>query len=84
MDHLSFYIPTYSLLSSGNMHLVRDIHEFYVNVGIDLLKGSSLLHSFPLPPPKVPQAISIVSTIFNGPTDPWILPAPLDLQTYGE
>jgi len=64
--------------------LAGGIPDSYVSVGTDLLKGSSLLGFFPLPPPEVPQMICMVSIIPHDPTNPWILLTSSDIDSYGE
>lgn len=39
---------------------------------------------FPLLPPVVPQIVNMVSSIPHELTDPWIVMAPSDIDTYGE
>lgn len=39
---------------------------------------------FPLQPPKVSQIVNMLSSIPHEQTDPWILPAPSDIDTYKE
>ena len=39
---------------------------------------------FALPLPKVPHTIANISTILDGSIDPWILPAPSEIDSYGD
>jgi len=48
------------------------------------MKASSLMGYFPLLPPVAPQMVNMVLSIPHELTDPWILPAPSDIDTYGE
>jgi hypothetical protein len=63
---------------------VGGVPDSYVSIGTGLLKASSLMGCFPLQPPKVPQMVNMLSSIPHEQTDPWILPAPSDIDTYGE
>jgi hypothetical protein len=57
----------------------------YENVGVGLLKDSSLMGTFPIPPPDVPRpsvaSINMISTMpheLPASHDPWIVPDPGD------
>lgn len=82
MDHFSFYKPDYSPLRSGFVPLVGRGFDCYVSLGTGLLKASSLMGCFPLPPLQVSQSVNMLSSIPHELTDPWILMAPLDLDTF--
>jgi hypothetical protein len=63
----------------------------YENVGVGLLKDSTLMGTFPIPPPDVPPpfvaSINMISTsVHETPAshDPWIVPDPGDYLRYGE
>jgi len=81
---LSFFATDYSLLPSGSKTLVGGVPNSYINIGTSLLKASSLTGCFPLLPPAVPQMVNMVSSIPHDLTDPWILLAPSDINTYRE
>jgi len=51
MDQLSFCTPDYSPLPSDIVPLVGGIPDSYVSICTGLLKGSSLMGCFHLPPP---------------------------------
>lgn len=84
VDQLSFCTPNYSPFLGSIVPLVGGIPNSYVSVGTGLLKASSLIDCFPLPLPEVSHTVSMVSTIPHHPTDPWILPAPSNIDSYGE
>ena len=63
MDQLSFCTPNYSPLPSGFVPLMGGVPDSYVSINTGLLKGSSLMGCFPLPPPTVLQTVSMVSSI---------------------
>jgi len=84
VDHFSFCTLDYSPLQSGSKPLVGGGTKYYVSLGTGLLKASSLMDFFPLQSPKVSQMVNILSSIPHELTNPWILPAPLDLDTFGE
>lgn len=54
VDQLSFCTHDYSPLVSGSIPLVGGVPDSYVSIGTSLLKGFSLMGSFPLLPPIVP------------------------------
>jgi hypothetical protein len=63
----------------------------YKNVGVGLLKDSSLMGTFPIPPPDVPHSsvasINMISTSIHGTPashDPWMVPNPGDHIRYGD
>jgi hypothetical protein len=63
----------------------------YENIGVGLLKDSSLMGTFPILPPNVPHSfvasINMISTSIHGtPTshDPWMVPDPDDHLRYGD
>jgi hypothetical protein len=62
----------------------------YENVGVGLLKDSSLMGTFPIPPPDVPcpsvasiNMISIIPHELPMSSDPWIVPDPGDHTRFG-
>jgi hypothetical protein len=63
----------------------------YENVGVGLIKDSTLMGTFPIPPPNIPPpfvaSINMISTsLHETPVshDPWIVPDPGDYLRYGE
>ena len=84
VDQLSFCAPNYSPLLNGFVPLVGGVPESYVSIGTGLLQGSSPMGCFPLLSPMVPYMVFMVSSIPHESTDPWILPTPSDIDTYGE
>ena len=84
VDQLSFCTPYYSPLPSGSVPLVGGVLDSYVSIDTSLLKASSIMGYFPLQPLKVPQMVNMASSIPHESTDPWILPALLDIDTSEE
>ena len=78
VDQLSFCTPDYTTLPSSSVLLIGGFPDSYVSVGTSLLKASSLMGCFPLPPLEVPHMVAMISTTLDGSIDPWILPAPSD------
>lgn len=60
------------------------VPDSYISLGTGLLKASSLMGCFPLQLSKVSQTVNMLSSIPHEQTNPWILPAPSNLDTYGE
>jgi hypothetical protein len=63
----------------------------YENVGVGLLKDSTLMGTFPIPPPDIPPpfviSINMISTSIYETLvshDPWIVPDPGDYLFYGK
>jgi hypothetical protein len=68
---------------TGNVPFIAKTPPSYENIGVGLLKDSSLMGTFPIPPPDVPRSsvasINMISTsIHELPVshDPWIVPDP--------
>jgi len=68
---------------TGNIPFIAKTPLGYENVGVGLLKDSSLMGTFPIPPPNVPHSfvasINMISTLIHEtPTfhDPWLVPDP--------
>ena len=84
VDQFSFYTPDYSPLPSGSVPLVRGGTDSYVSLGTNLLKASYLMGYFPLQPLKVSESFNMLSSFPHEQTNPWILSAPSNIDTYGE
>jgi hypothetical protein len=76
---------------TGNVPFIAKTPPGYENVGVGLLKDSSLMGTFPIPLPDVPRSsvasINMISTsIHELPVshDPWIVPDPGDHLRYGD
>jgi hypothetical protein len=88
VDQLAFFnFDTHT----GNVPFIAKTPPGYENVGVGLLKDSSLMGTFPIPPPDVPRlsvaSISMISTMPHEiPTshDPWIVPDLGDHLRFGD
>jgi hypothetical protein len=76
---------------TGNVPFIAKTPPSYENVGVGLLKDSSLMGTFPIPPPDVPRSsVSSINMIFTSihklPTshDPWIVLDPGDHLCYDD
>jgi hypothetical protein len=76
---------------TSNMPFISKTPPGYENVGVGLLKYSTLMGTFPIPQPDVTlpfvASINMISTsICETPAsyDPWIVPDPGDYLHYGE
>jgi hypothetical protein len=76
---------------TGNISFIAKTPPDYENVGVGLLKDSSLLGTFPIPPPDVPcsfvASINMISTSIHelpASYDPWIVPDPGYHLRYGD
>jgi hypothetical protein len=70
---------------TGNVPFITKTPPGYENVGVGLLKDSSLMGTFPIPLPDVPcssvASINMISTLpheLPASHDPWIVPDPRD------
>jgi hypothetical protein len=82
IDQLAFFN---SDTRTGNVSFIAKTPPGYENVGVGLLKDSSLMGTFPIPPPDVPRpsvaSINMISTVPHElpvSHDPWIVPDPGD------
>jgi hypothetical protein len=88
IDQLSFFNTD---TRTGNVPFITNTPEGYENVGVGLLKDSSLMGTFPIPPPPNISNLSVASIhmISTVPrelpvsADPWIVPAPGDHVRFG-
>jgi hypothetical protein len=78
VDQLAFFN---SDTRTDNVSFIAKTPSGYENVGVGLLKDSSLMGTFPIPPPDVPRlSISSINMISAVPhelpvsSDPWIVP----------
>jgi hypothetical protein len=88
VDQLAFFN---SDTRTDNISFIAKTPLGYENVGVGLLKDSSLMGTFPIPPPDVPRSsvasINMISTSIHGtPTshDPWMVPDPGDHLRYDD
>jgi hypothetical protein len=82
VDQLAFFN---SDIHTGNVPFIAKTPPGYENVGVGLLKDSSLMGTFPIPLPDVPcssvASINMISTLpheLPASHDPWIVPDPGD------
>jgi hypothetical protein len=76
VDQLSFFA---SSSSDGNVPYVKHTGAPYESVGAGLFKDSALMGIFPLPPPHV-ASVNMISVK----SDPWVIPSPDLVDTWGE
>jgi hypothetical protein len=76
---------------TANVPFIAKPPPGYENVGVGLLKDSSLMGTFPIPPPDVPHlfvtSINMISTSLHrtpASYDPWMVPNPSDHLHYGD
>jgi hypothetical protein len=88
VDQLAFFN---SDTRTGNVPFIAKTPPGYENVGVGLLKDSSLMGTFPIPPPDVPRpsvaSINMISTMpheLPASHDPWIVPDPGDHLRFGD
>jgi hypothetical protein len=88
IDQLAFF--NYDT-HTGNVPFIAKTLLGYENVSVGLLKDSSLMGTFPIPPPDVPRpSIASINMVFAVPhelpvsSDPWIVPEPGDHTRFGD
>jgi hypothetical protein len=88
VDQLAFFN---SDTRTGNVPFIAKTPPGYKNVGVGLLKDSSLMGTFPIPPLDVPRplvaSINMISTMPHElpvSSDPWIVPNPGDHTRFGD
>jgi hypothetical protein len=88
VDQLAFFN---SDSRTSNVLFISKTPPRYDNVGVGLLKYSTLMGTFPIPPLDVPPpfvaSINMISTsVHETPMshDPWIVPDPSDYLLYGK
>jgi hypothetical protein len=88
VDQLAFFI---SDTCTGNVPFITKTPPGYENIGVGLLKDSSLMGTFPIPSPDVPRSsiasINMISTSIHelpASHDPWIVPNPGDHLRYSD
>jgi hypothetical protein len=88
VDQLAFFNLD---MCTGNILFIAKTPPGYENIDVGLLKDSSLMGTFPIPPPDVPHSsfasINMISiSIHETPVshDPWMVPDPDDHLRYGD
>jgi hypothetical protein len=88
VDQLAFFN---SNTSTNNVPFIAKTLPGYENVGVGLIKDSTLMGTFPIPPPNVPPplvaSINTISTFIRETpmsSDLWAVPAPDDYLRYGD
>jgi hypothetical protein len=88
VDQLAFFN---SDPRTSNVPFISKTPPSYENVGVGLLKDSTLMGTFPIPPPDIPPpfvtSINMISTdVRETPEsyDPWIVPNSGDYLSYGD
>jgi hypothetical protein len=88
VDQLAFFNAD---TRTGNVSFIANTPPGYENVGVGLLKDSSLMGTFPIPPPPNIPSPSVASINMNSivphelpvSVDPWIVPDPGDHVCFG-
>jgi hypothetical protein len=90
IDQLDYYPRCTRTQTTNNIPFLGDSKITYENVGVGLLKDSSLVGTFPTPLPPTTKHIAMVNMIstmahqsFRS-SDPWIVLSPLEFDTLGD
>jgi hypothetical protein len=88
VDQLAFFN---SDSRTSNVPFISKTPPGYENVGVGLLKDSTLMGTFPIPPPDIlppfVASINMISTTIRetpASYDPWVVPSPGDYPRYGD
>jgi len=77
IDQLSFYSPETSNTDTNTVPVIGQTKPHYEDIGVGLLKDSSIIGVFP----EVPSPHAMVNMIASN--DPWPLPSLSDIETIG-
>jgi hypothetical protein len=87
MEQLAFFN---SDIHTNNIPFIAKTPPGYENVGVGLLKDSTLMGTVPIPsldvPPPLVSLINMISTFIRETpvsSDPWVVPTPSDYLHYG-
>jgi hypothetical protein len=89
IDQLVFCTPDLGSNAGSNVPFVGDTTQYFVNIGVGMFKDTSLMGIFPLPPPSPTAHIAPINMISSftsgslGSFDPWVVPHPEDVDSYG-
>jgi hypothetical protein len=84
-----FCTPDLGSNAGSNVPFVGDTTQSSLNIGVGMFKYPSLMGIFPLPPPSPTAIISPINMISSstsgslGSFDPWVVPHPEDVDSYG-
>jgi hypothetical protein len=90
VDQLDFCMTDSRAPATNNIPFLGDHKITYENIGVGLLKDSSLMGTFPTPLPPTTHHIAIIDMISTttyqslGSSDPWIVPHPLEFDALGD
>jgi len=74
----------------GSVAFIKKTRSSYEDLGVVLLKHSSMMGTFPLPPPDIPLTVTQVNMILTDTSksldsyDPWVVPSPYEYEIYGD
>jgi hypothetical protein len=74
----------------GSVPFIEKTPSSYEDVGVGLLKDSSMMGNFPLPPPDIPPTVTQVNMISTDTSksldsyDPWVVPSPSEYESYDD
>jgi hypothetical protein len=89
IDQLTLYSPNLGSNAGSNAPFISDTQQYYMSLGVGMFKYPSLMGIFPLPPPPPTMKISPINMISSftyeslGFIDPWVVPHPKDVESYG-
>ena len=85
IDQLDYYTPNVRFDTAANVPLVSNSHPVPELIGVGLFKDPCLMGVFPPPVLDAFVApINMISSIDTFMGDPWILPNPTEVETFGD
>jgi hypothetical protein len=90
IDQLDFCTPDARAPVTKNIPFLGDQKVMYEIFGVGLLKDSSLMGTFPTPPPPTTHHIATINMISTmvyqslESSDPWIVPSPMEFDVLGD
>lgn len=84
IDQLTFFANNSQ--TNGSIPLVGESPPPCQHVRVGLLKDSSLMGTFSLPPPDIPNLVAFINMISSCliPSNPWIVPNASNVDTFGD
>jgi hypothetical protein len=84
INQLDFYTPDLRPQANSSVPLISDSISTAQSIGTGLFKDPCLMGVFPLSTPDIPKIAPVNMIFFVGSYDPWVLPCPLEIDSFGD
>ena len=84
VNQLDFCMPDLQPQANSSMPLISDSLFTAQSIGMGLFKDHCLMGVFPLSTPEIPKLAPIHMISLVGSYDPWVLPCPLEIESFGD